>query len=368
MKTCLENPAVSCAMTGACAVLSGFKGLSVVVHGSSGCYYYPKSVLKVPLYSTLLLESEIVLGTVERLHEVVSELEKAGKTVAVVNTCIPALTGDDLSGAFVGCDALFVDAPGYIGNADAGVSAAYKALDIPVNPETAGVNIDGVLPLDLFSRGNLHEAERLLSLMGIPVALKLASDTYERVKAGAAPYSISVNPSWDSGVGTSLGSFLFPDLKETASHLAEVFPDALFDRFYEELSRADETMFYYADKYLRKYTPPVVAVVSEKSYCDFAEKMLSRYFGSDVPVKLPREEIYDSAKISAAVSDAECDLLLASSYEASSLTRKDAAFVGITHPDRSRVSMSAAPLSGIEGGIYFMERCINALIDAKKAV
>lgn len=355
-------------MTGACAVLTGFKGLSVVVHGSSGCYFYPKALLKVPLYSTLLLESEIVLGTVERLHEIVSSLEKAGKTVAVVNTCIPALTGEDLSGAFSGTDALFVDAPGYIGNADAGVSSAYKALDIQVNSDVSGVNIDGILPLDMFSRGNLHEAERLLSLMQIPVGLRLAADTYARAKSGAAPYSISANPSWNSGIGTNLGSFLFPDLKDTAAHLAEAFPDAEFDRFYEELEHADETMYYYADKFLRKYTPPVAAVVSEKSYCDFAEKMLVRYFGSDVPVKLPREEMYDSAKIAAAVSDADPDLLLASSYEASSLTRADAAFVGITHPDRSRVSMSAAAVSGIEGGIAFMERCINAVIDAKKRV
>ena len=364
--SCIENPLSPCAMTGACAVLSGFSGLAVVVHGSSGCYYYPKALLKRPLYSTFLLESEIVLGTAERLLEVVSVLEKEGKPVAVVNTCVPALTGEDLSAAFSGSNAVFVDAPGYIGNAEAGVSAAYNALNIAVNPVTPGVNIDGVLPLDLFSRGNLHEAQRLLSMMGIPVGLTFASDTYACLRGGAAPYSVSVNPSWDSGVGEHLGSFLFPDLKKTAESLEKVFPDARFDVFYEELSRADELMFYYADKYLRKYTPPSAAVVSQRSYCDFAEKMLTRYFGSDAPLKLPREEISDYSAVCEKLASYEPELLLGSSYELSAVPSGRCAFAGITHPDRSRISMSAQAVSGIEGGVSFMERCINALIDCKK--
>lgn len=353
-------------MTGACAVLSGFRGLAVVVHGSSGCYYYPKALLKTPLYSTFLLESEIVLGTVDRLAEVVSELEKAGKPVAVVNTCVPALTGEDLSRAFTASGALFVDAPGYLGEAEAGVAAAYKALDIRINPEICGVNIDGVLPLDLFARGNLHEAERLLSLMRIPSAVTFASDTYAHLKAGVSPYTISVNPSWDSGSGTHLGSFLFPDLKETAEALEKQFPDAVFDRFYEELSRADEQMFYYADKYLRKYSPPAAAIASGRSYCGFADAMFSRYFGSDPSLQLPRDEITDYPAICEKLEEFEPDLLLGSSFEAAAVRSTSCAFVGMTHPDRSRISMSASAVSGIEGGIAFMERCINALIDVRK--
>ena len=367
MKGCMENPAVPCAMTGACAVLSGFDGLAVVIHGASGCYYYPKSLLKAPLYSTFLLESEIVMGTVDRLHEVVSQLETAGKPVAVINTCVPALTGDDLSKAFASTSAIFVDSPGYIGNAEAGVKAAYDALNIAVNPEKEGVNIDGVLGLDLYARGNLHEAQRLLSLMHIPCSLKLAAEKYSSLASGASPYTVSVNPSWNSGIGKSLGSLLFPDLNETAKQLETAFPDADMSLFYEELHKADETMFYYADKYLRKYTPPTAAVVSQKSYCGFAEQMLSRYFGSDIVASLPREEITDSAEINRILQEAEPDLLLGSSFESAAVTGKPAAFVGITQPDRSRIGIAAQPMTGIEGGIAFMERCLNALMDTKKA-
>ncbi|HJJ58568.1 MAG TPA: oxidoreductase [Methanocorpusculum sp.] len=375
--SCIENPLSPCAMTGACAVLSGFKGLAVVVHGSSGCYYYPKALLKTPLYSTFLLESEIVLGTVDRLKEVVSGLEKTGKPVAVVNTCVPALTGEDLSKAFAAVTlpsgteasgAVFVDTPGYIGDAAAGAAAAYKALDIRINPEIRGVNIDGVLSLDLFARGNLHEAERLLSLMHIPAAVRFASDTYAHLMSGVAPFTVSVNPSWDAGVGTYLGSFLFPELKKTAEALEKQFPGAVFDVFYEELSRADEQMFYYADKYLRKYAPPRAAVTSGRGYCEFADKMLRRYFGSDAALQLSREEITDYTVICEKLQEYKPDLLLGSSFEAAAVREIPCAFVGMTHPDRSRISMSASAVSGIEGGISFMERCINALIDVKKGM
>ena len=360
--SCLENPVMPCAMTGACAVLSGFAGLSVVIHGSSGCYYYPRSILRTQLYSTYLLESEIVFGTVDRLQEVVSSLEAEGKPVAVLNTCIPALTGEDLANAFSGTDAVFVDSPGFSGNAEAGVRAAYDALNIQCT-DVSAVNIDGICGLDLFARGNLHEAQRMLAVLGIPVRLSLAADSYAKLKEGAAPYSVSANPAWDSGVGENLGSFLFPDIKETLSALERRFPNADYAALEAEWKKADETMFHYADKYLHKYTPPVAAVAGMKSYCRFAEQMLTRYFGSDIAVSLPREEITDYTEITEKISAAKPDIIIGSTFEASAA---DTAFFGLTHPDRSRISMSARAVSGIEGGVMFLEGVLNSLIDFQK--
>lgn len=364
MTGCMESPAIPCAMTGACAVLSGIEGVSVIVHGASGCYFYPKSILRKPIYSTMLLESEIVMGTVDRLREVIGQLGKTGRQVAVINTCIPALTGDDLSPAFEDSDAIFVDAPGYIGNAEAGVKKAYEALKIHIDRTRPGINIDGILGLDLFARGNIHEAERLLALLDIPCSLKLAADTYENLQTGASPYSVSANPSWNANLGENLGSFLFPDLHRTAENIADKFPNCNLERFEKELQHADETLFRYADKFLRKYTPPTAVIASQKSYCTMAEKMLTRYFGSDILAVFPREEITDSAEINERLEELQPDLLLGSSFEASAVP--SSVFVGITHPDRSRVAIAAHAMTGIEGGIAFMERCLNALMDAKR--
>lgn len=362
------NPVWPCAMTGACSVLAGISGINVLIHGSSGCYYYPRSLLKVPLFSTYLLESEIVFGTVNRLKEVVSDLSTSNRPIAVLNTCIPALTGEDLSGALSGGDAIFVDAPGFIGNVEKGAMIAFDSLGIKTHASREGVNIDGVSLLDLFWRGNLHEAERLLARMGIPIALRLAKDSYENLRKGAALHTISVNPSYPSGVGTMLGSFLFPDLKETCTKLADTFPDADIDPVLEEWKRADEQIFYSADKYLRKYEAPVVAVCAQESYAVFAKTMMERYFGSEVPVILARNSDAaaiscetDLTKITRQIADCCPDLILGSTFEANAYPK--AAFLGITPPDRSRVSIAARPIAGIEGGIMFIENVLNTLID-----
>ncbi|MEA5036919.1 hypothetical protein SDC9_18429 [bioreactor metagenome] len=363
------NPVWPCAMTGACSVLAGISGMDVLIHGSSGCYYYPRSLLKVPLFCTYLLESEIVFGTVNRLKEVAGGLSAAGRPIAVLNTCIPALTGEDLSGALSEETALFVDAPGFLGNVEEGAKIAFDRLGIKTDPSRNGVNIDGISLLDLFWRGNLHEADRLLRLMDVPVGLRLAKDSYANLRKGAALHTVSVNPSYPSGVGTMLGSFLFPDLKDTCDNLAEAFPDADIEPVLEEWRRADEQMFYSSDKYLRKYEPPVAAVCAQESYALFAKTMMERYFGAEVPVILARNRDAahipcetDLTKIVREISASCPDLILGSTFEANACP--NAAFLGITPPDRSRVSIAARPIAGIEGGIMFLENVLNTLIDA----
>lgn len=354
------NPVWPCAMTGACSVLSGFEGLSVIIHGSSGCYFYPKSLLKVPVYATFLMESEIVMGSVDRLAEVAEQVPK-DKGVAIINTCVPALTGEDLTRA-IPEGAIFVDAPGFSGNLEAGMRKAYDALQI-LCTNRAGVNIDGVSLFDPFWRGNLHEAERVLSSLGIPVALRLAKDTWENLERGAAAHTVSVNPGFSSGVGECIGSLLFPAFCSTVSRLCDVFSEASADSVLREWKKADEQMYYYTDKFLRKYNPPRVFAAGPDSYCDFAKNMMQKYFGAEVEV-MPRSAQTDLEKITERISMCEPELILGSTFEANAC--KDAAFFGITNPDRSRVSFSARPVSGIEGGIMFIESVLNALIDRQK--
>ncbi|MDO5843826.1 MAG: nitrogenase component 1 [Methanocorpusculum sp.] len=362
MDSCIENPVSPCAMTGACAVLCGFDGLCVIIHGSSGCYYYPKSLLKVPMFSTYLLESEIIFGTVDRLHEVVKEVSKTGKPIAVLNTCIPALTGEDLRSAFSDENVIFVDAPGFLGSTQAGAKKAYEALNIKVDENRCGVNIDGVSLLDLFWRGNLYEAERILNKMQIPISVRFAKDSYANLQRGASPFTVSVNPSADSGVGKKLGSLLFPDLKNTVIRLSEKF-EADAESVLNECHLADEQMFYSSDKFLRKYNAPNAAVFASDAYSDFSKAMLERYFGAEVTT-FPRSKSYDLTKIKEVLDSSEFDLVLGSTFEAN--VSQSSAFFGITPPDRSRVSISARALSGVEGGIYFIESVLNAMIDFKK--
>ncbi len=64
------TPLWPCGMTGAVACLAGIPDLAVVIHGSSGCFFYPQSLLPVPLFSTFIHEREVIFGSLDRLTEV----------------------------------------------------------------------------------------------------------------------------------------------------------------------------------------------------------------------------------------------------------------------------------------------------------
>jgi nitrogenase molybdenum-iron protein alpha/beta subunit len=367
------NPVWPCAMIGAVATFAGFPDLCIIIHGSSGCYYYPKSLLKVPLFSTYLLESEIVLGTINRLHEIITEIAMIGKPIVVVNTCVPALIGEDLKMAFSGTTATFVDAPGSCGNVEEGATKAFMAMMPNIATDhRSGINIDGINLLDLFWRGNLHETERLLDLLGIPVAVRFCCDTWNNLRQGAASVTISANLSYASGVGEGLGSMLFLDIPKTVDRCLTQFPNIDADAVLVERQHAEERLFYSCDKYLRKYTPPIVAIAAQESYAVFAKAMVERYFGSDVPVVFARNHAtknvpysVNSAEINAAIAAAKPDLILGSTFEATAY--QSAAFFGITPPDRSHICIAARPITGVEGGLVLIEGVLNALMNQHAA-
>ena len=161
MPGCL-NPVWPCALTGAVTALSGFSGIAVVIHGSSGCYFYPATLLHNDLHSTFLVEQEVIFGTSERLTGLVDELPKTYEKVAVVNSCVPSILGEDVREILSEFNIIFVDSPGYTGDFESGYLGALIDLPVCIGQEDYRVNIEGINLIDPFARGNQREAERLL--------------------------------------------------------------------------------------------------------------------------------------------------------------------------------------------------------------
>ncbi|MDD1681176.1 MAG: nitrogenase component 1, partial [Methanoregula sp.] len=180
-----DNPLWPCAMTGAAACLAGFRGMSVVIHGSSGCYYYPTTLLHAPLHGTFILENEVIFGSEDRLREVIGGLSGTGNRIAVITTCVPAILGEDIQSMLAEHDVLLVDSPGFSGDVETGYKKALSRLAPQTDVATRGVNIDGVCLLDPFSRGNLQEIRRLLGLASIPVATVFCHDSLQNTRIAA---------------------------------------------------------------------------------------------------------------------------------------------------------------------------------------
>jgi nitrogenase molybdenum-iron protein alpha/beta subunit len=360
-------------MTGAAACLAGFKGVSVVIHGSSGCYYYPTTLLHAPLHGTFILDNEVIFGSEDRLSEVIGGLAGKGNRIAVITTCVPAVLGEDIKSILETHDVILVDSPGFAGDVETGYKTALSVLDPKVDPDAAGVNIDGACLFDPFSRGNVQEIRRLLGMASIPVGTVFADDAIDAVWH-ASPLTLRTNTDFASGVGTSLGGTLgFDELRRSFKNLESRFSGADAGPVLAEIEEQEERIVKACDKFLRRYDPPSVLVFAGASYADFAARTLSRYLDADIlgigtrnePMesRYPIRQVNGLNEVKSMIETHIPDLVIGSSFERS--ISRDPAFVGIIPPLRGNVRLAPHPLAGINGTLSFMEQALNACMDRR---
>jgi nitrogenase molybdenum-iron protein alpha/beta subunit len=362
-----------CGMTGAVSCLAGIPDLAVVIHGSSGCFFYPQSLLPVPLFSTFIHEREVIFGSLGRLAEVIGSIPPSYRRVAVVTTCVPAIVGEEIR-EVLDERTILIDSPGFAGQMEAGYERALRALAPGVGPREEGVNIAGLNLLDPFSAGNLREAERLLHLAGAPPGTRIPQDPLDRI-GRCGPCTVSVNSDLPIGTGEDFGDLLGPASTGKAfSRLGDRLPSLDVSPVLAEASRAEERIQRAADKYLRRFDPPTAAVFGGLAYAAFAAGMLRRYLDADIllvgsrngtrSLPFPVREMAQIGGIREFLRQERPDLVVGSSFERSACP--GAAFVGLTPPLRGRVLLRSRALAGIEGALSFMEEVLNACMDRKR--
>ncbi len=363
-------------MVGAVAALSAYDGLGVVVHGSSGCWFYPSSLLRVDLGCTDLSSADAVLGAEKRVRATVEAMLPRYRAVAVVNTCVPGIAGEDLAGALGDLPVTVVDAPGFIGGAWAGHERAIAALGPVVDEANGGVGIDGLSPLDPFARGNLFEIERILRLAGATPGARFAGGPCESL-CRAAPVSVVANPAFAAGPGERAGDLLGLDaVLATIGRLADRDDRVDVGPVAAECAAAEERCVHACDKYLRRHDPPRAALFGEGAYVAAAGRLLDRYLGADCavlgyrdgppgPDHLGTVRADDLGSVEEALARADPDLVLGSSFE--QRLRPEAAFVPLAPPLRGRWRLAATPCVGVEGVLALVEAVLNACTARRKA-
>jgi nitrogenase molybdenum-iron protein alpha/beta subunit len=368
-----DNPLWPCAMTGAAACLAGFTGISVVIHGSSGCYYYPATLLHAPLHGTFILEKEVIFGSEDRLAEVIGGLVETGSRIAVITTCVPAILGEDVRAMLAGYDVLLVDSPGFSGDVETGYAKALSLLEPRVDPSVDGVNIGGSCLLDPFSRGNVQEICRLLRLALVPVGTVFADDAVAKV-SHAAPYTLGTSNDFACDVGMYLGGTLgFMELRSTFEEIGNTFPESDTALVLSEIDVQEERLIRACDKYLQRFDPPSVAIFAGASYAEFAAGTLEKYLDAEIRciglrnhgnIRYPAEYAGGLNRVKDLISTHDPDLVLGSSFERS--VSGSRGFVGLIPPLRGEVRLAPRPLAGIHGTLSFMEDVLNTCMDKKK--
>lgn len=367
------NPVWPCAMTGAVACLSGFSDLGVILHGSSGCYYYTESLVNAPIHCTFLIEEDIIFGTEERLREVVKELSTLYSRIAVVTMCVPSVTGEDIKHFLRDLDVLVVDTPGFTGTMEMGYQRALELLNFRVDGQREGINIDGICSVDRFGPGNRMEAARLLGKAGLCVATTFCNDTLNNAYH-AAPVTIGTNPDFSCGIGKSAGSIIgIRHLRDTFTTLESLCRGSEMGEVMDEIDETEERIVQACDRHLRRFDPPRVALFSTAGYAQAIADMLDTYLDADIAVigarnepgesYLPVIHTIDLEKIRELIEVNKPDLIIGSSYEHA--ISPTSAFVGLTHPIRGRMMLHHKPVAGTEGALYIMESVLNACMDKK---
>lgn len=369
------NPLWPCAMTGAAACLAGFDGVCVVIHGSSGCYYYPTTLLHAPLHGTFIIEEDVIFGSDQRLRDVVEEVSSPDRRIAVVTTCVPAILGEDIRAMLGTYDVILVDSPGLSGDFEIGYRTALITLAPRIDPDAAGVNIDGVSLFDPFYRGNVRELSRLLDIAGVPAATVFCADAFRNIWH-ASPFTIGTNADIASGIGRCLGGTLgLTDLRATFEQIGNVMDLADVEPVLQEIAREEERVVQACDKYLRRFDPPRGAIFGSSSYAVLAARTLTTYLDAEITCigtrtspppgfPFPVERVDGLSRVQALIEKHEPDLVIGSSFERS--MSRTAAFVGLTPPLRGRVRLSSHPIAGVEGTLRFIDEVLNACMDRHK--
>lgn len=369
------NPVWPCAMVGAASCLSGLSDVGVIIHGSAGCYNYAEMAVPGPLNCTYLVEEEIVFGTETRLKEIADAVSGMYERIAIINTCVPSIMGEDLDQFIEGYNAIIVDIPGFSGDFDSGYARALEAAGPDIDFERVGINIHGICSIDPFAAGNLQEAGRLFNLTGIKTGAVFCHDRFESVKS-PAEHGISVNPDYNAGSDTPPWSVLGLDrVISTFSKVHDHFPETQIENVISGAEEAEERIIKACDKFLRTNDPPQVAIFSTRSYTEFAVDSLKKYLDADMVFAgtrnsdafaipgIPSGKAVDARRIREIISREEPGLILGSSFE--NAMSPDTPFVGMTFPQRSRIMLHNKPIAGIEGSLAFIEDILNSLRDKK---
>jgi nitrogenase molybdenum-iron protein alpha/beta subunit len=363
-------------MTGAASALAGFEGIGVIIHGPSGCYFYPATILHRTLYCSFLISDDIVCGTAGRLQDLVSSLSGRFEKIAIISTCIPSLIGEDVRDLPGRDDLIVVDSPGFVGDYETGYRNALAKLPVREDSGSKGINIDGISLMDPFYSGNIMEGQRILDRVGIPAATLFCHDHLRKLDT-TSPFTLTTNPDLAAGNGLSLGCLLGLDgVRSACREIEEVFPLSDTSTILQETDTAEERIVHACDRYMRRYDPPAVAIFSGCGYGLFIADMLNRYLDAEIlcigsrntltPSGFPASQVTDLDQIRNLIQVGQPDLIFGSSFEYS--LREGAAFIPVTPPVRGTVRLRSHSICGIEGALSCMEETLNACMDRERTL
>lgn len=221
MRDFVENPRVSCSLSGALGVVGAIDRAIPIIHAGPGCGLQASIGTRIDYLgggtgcpSTNTYEKEVVFGGEDRLRETIEGTLEVmdGDLYVVLTGCTAGIIGDDVDSVIrefedTKIPIIGVETSGFKGDTYFGYTAALTAIlqELPQKTETKEktVNFFGLVPnIDITSNGDLEEIIRILAKIGVKTnTFFYIPEGIEQLKDSAnASLNINISPWLLSGI------------------------------------------------------------------------------------------------------------------------------------------------------------------------
>lgn len=381
------KPLSSCALFGATRVIAGIRDALALQHSVVGCQWgslafrYAGRPYNVRQASSVVYNDDVVNGGEKVLRKAIAEAERnfpQCRAVFVISGCVPNMIGDDVEGIFADCmrsqKLLAVRAPGYAGNIDSGVEAAYLAL-LPLMQQSEqkiahAVNIIGVLNDDPYAENDLAELRKIL---GTKVKINCALQDCDLTEITQMPqaalnicfgYGEPLAKKMQERFGVPYINCAYPYGVAGLQNFLRQLGAALgvdFAAEIAELEAAAKKLVYRSAEYLTNLYQMPVAVATDKTHLEGLVKFLAAELGMQVVLAEDTAEFTLDA-MEQAVADKHPVLLCGSSFLKQLADRQQLPLVRVCYPSFDEICLADNTAIGAQGAALLIEKMVNAAL------
>jgi len=419
MREFVENPRVSCSLSGGMAVAGAIDRVVPILHSGPGCGLQASIGTDIDYLgggtgcpSTNTYEKDVVFGAEGRLRETIQgTLEIMDADLLVVLTgCTAGIIGDDVKRVVdefsdAEIPIIPVETAGFKGDTYFGYTATLlaiiRALAEKTETEPRTVNLYGLVPsLDNTSFGDIEELDRILGRIGVKVnSFFYRDDGIAQIRAsGNAALNINLSPWFGGNIdayykntfgiptlhypGFPVGPTASSDFLRQVGRALDIEDEIVERAVYEEeayvyryFQRAQRELYRYAivgdvntvlglSRYLTNDVGQIARVavitdnVPEGKKADIIGELSSLEYG-DPPTIYFEDDKYEISQL-IKQHEPEINLILGSSYEKEVSGELGIFFVTVSYPDTDHHILNKTHV-GYRGSLTIIEDMYNNL-------
>lgn len=381
------KPLSSCALFGATRALSGIRDALILQHSVVGCQWgslafrYAGKPYNVRQSSTVVYENDVIEGGDSLLLQAMEQAEllfpQCG-AVFVVSGCVPNMIGDDVEGVlheYAGRQQfIHVKAPGYVGNIDSGIEAAYLSLlrlmltqDRVSRPS---LNILGIMNDDPYADNDYRELRRCLNGK-VDICCNLQDCTLadiERMPQAALNlcfgYGVPLAQKMKESFGTPYIQCDYPYGVAGMQELLRSIEQALMIDFSDVITSLElegqDLVYRCADYLIILYQQPVV-IAADKAHLVGMQNFLRDELGMRVILVKDTSE-YTLNELTAACEELQPALICGSSFLKQLAEGRQLPLLRFVYPMFDRLCLSENCCVGAKGAAHIIEEVVNAAL------